>query len=107
MNDCINCNGIGYTGIVGDNDIECKMCGGTGEQPTYHLAHPLLNFRLPFPFRSRSEAERHNASLDCGYLVIECGERVVEVDEFEALELDRAVEDEIERYNHKYEEITR
>ena len=31
MTTCEHCQGRGHTAIVGDNDIECKACGGAGE----------------------------------------------------------------------------
>lgn len=98
---CQRCNGIGYTNIRnGDDDLPCPECGGTGEQPTYYLANPLLSFRLPFPLTSRSAAEAHNSSLGGGYTVIECGERVGEVDEM--AEYEASVEREIEIEANKY-----
>lgn len=37
MTICVNCQGQGHSSIIGDNDIECKVCGGTGEQPDFDI----------------------------------------------------------------------
>ena len=49
MSDCQRCNGVGYVAIIGDNDIECPVCKGTGEQQLPDIQVRFLLLYAGFP----------------------------------------------------------
>lgn len=62
---------------------------------TYFLRHRTRGFRLPFPFRSEQEAERHRQRIDDDneYAVYAISERAAESEEDRLQREDREFED--------------
>ena len=113
MTDCKRCNGIGYTAIVGDDDIVCEKCGGSGEDVQALIAYYEHLYKYPYMLRWILEADQRaleSARDDYWYICglydalgyDRAGRTYTTYDETDT-ELDQLLEDELVKEDEKYE----